>query len=496
MSTEADPGATLPYAFDLWYPIACGPMRCRAVVSARAHGAQVRGRRVWRSLGPGESMLVIDRDGRGLVRGLLGRLFTRSAIGRFRAQLGAKDELARVERFHALPNTGGSWVLIPCDPHAATTAGLTLLPAGRARWRFAKSLLARWPKVGRRVLACFDQVALLTKTGELVDPGPYTLPACVRPGETRAAIACGVPGRFQKIVAQITDSGGETVAFLKLSKTTDARERVERESKALVQIEELGLARIAPRVLDCGEHRGVRFVVLEPLFGTRAPASITRRHLAFLETLRAATEDACPIAAIGAFALAQRALPVLLLQSDEAGRARALALSDLARAVVEHVGAQSLACTLAHGDFAPWNLVETDTGLRAYDWEQMQRRMPALYDLVHFCVQTGVLVHQASAATIAMNLERLLSGPARDHAEACGIADRPTGAFPGEVACDWRIYAALYLVIHATFEELDHRVETPPFAQVEWLRTARTELAGLLADELRRSAPATRRRAA
>ena len=38
----------------------------------------------------------------------------------------------------------------------------------------------------------------------------------------------------------------------------------------------------------------------------------------------------------------------------------------------------------AHGDFAPWNILETRDGLRVIDWENVATDCPALYDYYHF----------------------------------------------------------------------------------------------------------------
>jgi hypothetical protein len=47
-----------------------------------------------------------------------------------------------------------------------------------------------------------------------------------------------------------------------------------------------------------------------------------------------------------------------------------------------------------HGDFAPWNLIRTPDGLRAIDWEDACLDGFPGFDLVHFVIQTGVLMHR------------------------------------------------------------------------------------------------------
>jgi hypothetical protein len=42
---------------------------------------------------------------------------------------------------------------------------------------------------------------------------------------------------------------------------------------------------------------------------------------------------------------------------------------------------------LAHGDFAPWNLLQTDGGWVVLDWEDARRGAPPFFDVWHFLVQ-------------------------------------------------------------------------------------------------------------
>jgi aminoglycoside phosphotransferase (APT) family kinase protein len=50
----------------------------------------------------------------------------------------------------------------------------------------------------------------------------------------------------------------------------------------------------------------------------------------------------------------------------------------------------------AHGDFAPWNLLETDQGLVLLDWESAREDAPPFFDLCHFLVQSHTLLGQPS----------------------------------------------------------------------------------------------------
>jgi hypothetical protein len=51
---------------------------------------------------------------------------------------------------------------------------------------------------------------------------------------------------------------------------------------------------------------------------------------------------------------------------------------------------------LAHGDFAPWNLLKTDRALVLLDWESARGDAPAFFDLCHFVIQSHTLLGQPS----------------------------------------------------------------------------------------------------
>lgn len=57
----------------------------------------------------------------------------------------------------------------------------------------------------------------------------------------------------------------------------------------------------------------------------------------------------------------------------------------------------------AHGDFAPWNLLKTDSGWVLIDWESCTDNAPPYYDVLHFLVQGHALLNRP-------NLDQLLDG--------------------------------------------------------------------------------------
>lgn len=64
--------------------------------------------------------------------------------------------------------------------------------------------------------------------------------------------------------------------------------------------------------------------------------------------------------------------------------------------------ARAAACALAtmnggfvvHGDLAPWNMIPSATGLALVDWEKSRFAHDPLYDLAHFVIRAGALLHK------------------------------------------------------------------------------------------------------
>lgn len=61
---------------------------------------------------------------------------------------------------------------------------------------------------------------------------------------------------------------------------------------------------------------------------------------------------------------------------------------------------EEILTSLSHSDFTPWNIKSTKKELYVYDWEMSNRRSPALFDLIHFIFQTGIILQKKSTSDI------------------------------------------------------------------------------------------------
>ena len=147
------------------------------------------------------------------------------------------------------------------------------------------------------------------------------------------------PGRF---LALVFDREGRPFAFVKVARDTPGSRALAAERDALQRFGSLVPAPLfAPRVLNHAEGQ----LVLEPVdWRARTRPWRLPEDVAF---------------ALGVF--------FRTTSSDEEGSPTGV----------------------SHGDFAPWNLLQTSTGWGLMDWENSRAGMPPYFDLFHYLVQSN-----------------------------------------------------------------------------------------------------------
>jgi Phosphotransferase enzyme family len=157
------------------------------------------------------------------------------------------------------------------------------------------------------------------------------------------------PGRF---LALVFDRGGRPVAFVKVARDSAGSRALAAERDALQRFGSfIPAPLVAPRVVSHSEGQ----LVLEPMeWRARALPWRLPEDVAF---------------ALGVF--------FRNTSSDEAGTGGA-----------------------SHGDFAPWNLLETATGWGLVDWEDSRAGLPPYFDLFHYLVQSNSELRRPSKTAI------------------------------------------------------------------------------------------------
>ena len=453
--------ARSPYALHAWYPAVRAAARAYRVLGEDAAPGRRAVESAWAEVAPGGALVIVDRP-----RSRIGRFLRLGRRARARGLAQGLAGASRIDRWLALPGTGGSGVLLPTS-RDGFTAGARLLPAGRRRWRLARRLLTALAWAGLAERLGFD-VLLVAVRGAAGGPRVPWVAECA---DSDATVALGVPGAFRKAVVLVSGRRGTVRGLLKLPVTSASRENVRREADALERLAELpGDAAPAPALLARAEAGDVPWLVQAFVDGRRSPEALGAAHFAFLADLRRRTAVERDLEDLGVFRSACARLDALRDGTEREWHAALAALRD---AVRRWFAEAPVPCCMAHGDFTPWNLLLVSGRLVAFDWELAEEEAPALFDLIHFHFQTGILVRHLAAPALLEELDAVVAGAGRPLLRSFGLRPAAVDALAG-----------LHVLHAATLDEAANRVERPPFAQVDWLRSARLELARRLVRRL------------
>lgn len=223
----------------------------------------------------------------------------------------------------------------------------------------------------------------------------------------------------QKPVLQLVSPEGQTFAFVKIGINDFTRALVTHEANALRDLEQARPAAFdVPTVLYVGRWEGHVVLVQEALLGTehRGPDEKMLAHaLRELASLWPVEEHTLGQSQFWA-RVARR---VTALPSS----ANATRLASASRVVAEDLGGRQPRWGAWHTDFAPWNMAVRGGRLLIWDWEQLERSVPAGFDAVHYVLNTNVVVRGAdtldSVSTLGDDARTLLlecGVPEHDHA--------------------------------------------------------------------------------
>lgn len=301
-----------------------------------------------------------------------------------------------------LTKQGQPLLLLPRPPHLARI-GLELYPAQTPRSRLARCL-AGW--------ALQTHLPLGVKSVQ-VNLSPDD--AFVRWLSNRARVAPGGMPQFavlagnpnspgQRLIVMLFDPADHPVAVVKAGVTEAAQK--------LIELEERFLASAPSGVTG-----------IPPLRGMFANANLRALALDFLpgQSPREPDEKLLPTV-LGNWLRPQQ--PIVFADT-RAWRELAATSADhpLFKSQVISLRNQSSAGAIVHGDFAPWNVRVSPSGIwMALDWERGDLSGPPAWDWFHYSIQKNILVQHQSVASLATAIEALLAGPEfKTYAQAAGI---------------------------------------------------------------------------
>jgi hypothetical protein len=268
-----------------------------------------------------------------------------------------------------------------------------------------------------------------------IPPGADTIESYLRAALGRdllVSMHLGPARANRKPVLQLLTARGQPAGFAKIGTGPLTRALVQAERDALTRLSGAGLADVTlPHVLHYGEWREMNVLVLSalPVWQRRRPVVAERLAAAMNSVARVGGVRREPLAGGGYW----RRLGERLAATDENADRHALA------GLLDTLGARADAAPLAlgswHGDWTPWNMACTSSGLLVWDWERFADGVPLGFDALHYRLQKDVVPGRREP---------------RDAAAGC-IADAPRLLAPfGLGAKEARITGILYLADLAT----------------------------------------------
>lgn len=442
------------YGLDSWLPVLRGGEAPARQFDAADPRTPERLKETWGRLPQGGRIVLVAQAGVG----------SRPDLAQHESQLAQEGHVERFIDFH---DAAQDQVLLPIQDGAAFRGGLPLLQRGDRTGRGGPGLLrtASPLSVARRTGR--PEIAVWTK-GPAPEP---TADLAVLPVAGSVAASPGQFDHHKKSVIRALDRRGAARAILKVGTSNRSDDAVRREAAALETLKEHGL-QLGPALLASGEREGHAWLAEEVLPGRRTDPALLPMHAQFLIELGEASREEGPLEDNQFFVEASTALDEMKPEQDPDWYAEYTAL----RSALVHTSDDALVPTaMAHGDFTPWNLFAHKGRLRSFDWEHFAGRAPALHDLVHFHVMTGVLVHEKTGERVFDELNAFFSGPAAPVVAASGVGAEDI----------LRLVGLHVLYVGVTSERLERRTPTASAAAGK-LRHARRalcrRLAGLLAD--------------
>jgi hypothetical protein len=205
-----------------------------------------------------------------------------------------------------------------------------------------------------------------------------------------SAVVLGPPRRPNaKPVLQLMRPDGRTIGYAKIGWNDLTRSLVANEARALAGWEADPPSTFSvPRALASFTWNGLAFVVVSPV-----PQHLRRPRGASSLPAAASALDVAAHAGLEEGPLVEAPFVARLLRDaaaldDEGVRAAATVAIDRA---VAAAGERAVRRGGLHGDWGPWNMSRTPSGLHVWDWERAEEGVPVGVDTIHHCFQTRAL---------------------------------------------------------------------------------------------------------
>ena len=297
-----------------------------------------------------------------------------------------------VEQYVVVPSLAKPRLLVPVKAPAAARAAFgphLATSSWSTRARSAALMAAFGTPLGERVV----RDRLYVGVDSSIDPSEWAtwnlqhhLQATLNADDLVSFIQMRRVTPNAKPTVRLFERSGRAVGFAKVGWSDATREVVRNEAAALTAVQDRLTLLQVPRLADSGTWQGRDYAVAAPLpSGVRAYSTepSTTPDL-LLDIVHAGDVTRGPLSSS---AYASR----IAADLKQAAAAEAEA-SDVLLAWLDRLKSRSVDLDYGrwHGDFVPWNLGRTETGVVAWDWEYSEAEVPVGFDLVHWHFQRRI----------------------------------------------------------------------------------------------------------
>ncbi|CAN5576884.1 hypothetical protein BH11BAC2_BH11BAC2_08960 [soil metagenome] len=223
----------------------------------------------------------------------------------------------------------------------------------------------------------------------------------------------GTRGETRKVVMEI-HQGTSTVGFVKIPVTEKSSELVKNECDMISELGKydfstLSLPRISGKVTGTARISNVK-----PAFTIPADR-ITAIHVRAMAELYALSHERKAITETAAWTSITNNMEWMkreLLFTNGMDATKTRRLIHLLRKLFNTLPiGESVAVSVSHGDFTPWNMYCDEQRLYVYDWELARNGIPMLFDLYHFTFQSTILQQRKDYKAVKDSIQKWSQTP-------------------------------------------------------------------------------------
>jgi len=203
------------------------------------------------------------------------------------------------------------------------------------------------------------------------------------------ALSLGEPNYYRKVTALIYDKNAMPIAFAKVACTTQAKALIVNEAMALEKVASLKCESVViPQLLGQDETDNTSWVLQSPLLSGRPSHNdLQNEHITLLAEFAqksAQTQSLNLSDILKSLRVILRNQIIPIKAGFESEKTFVAKLCKRLKALSATEVNKPWPVTVAHGDFAPWNMRLIDGKVALYDWEYFIPLAPAGWDILYF----------------------------------------------------------------------------------------------------------------